>query len=414
MGVGRRASLAAWLWAGATALAAGLGPPLPWPWLGLALAAPLGALLATRAAQAPLAAALLAVAGAPLWIGAGSAGGLLGASVCVLATLSLLGPTGTARALPLALVGLGAVEGARQAIAAGTLSAAAAQAAPLALAGLAAGGAVAGALSGVRRSPGLLGLALLLAAGIQGARLWPLASRVPPDAAAVEETWRAGLLRRHLDGVAADPRLTDAALALDPGWHALALAAAPTRGFAALLEAGWAPEGAPLSGEQRADLARRLDEDGQGGRAARLLAAGASDPLVAWRLGLQRRLLGWSDAPLVAPPTGVLRLPGERTLDWRFDTNGQRTLDLHADVPLAGLELSCRGTAWQGAPSLLVGLDRPPLVRLTVPVEGGTVALPGPVAAGPHRLIVAFDNDRAGEGGDRNVAVSRLAARAAP
>lgn len=403
MGVGRAAAP---LWGAICAALGLLGPAVPWSAAALALLT--AALAVALRARAPLAAALLALGAAPAWTAAavlGAAGEPTGL-VLLAGAVSLLALGGGAlpRALALGLVGLGALLALRQLAAGLALPAAASSAPGLALAGLALGGLV----SGARPAPAcLLGLALLGLGG--GLRAGLAAARPPADEAGLEEAARLGVLRMHQEALAARPELGLRAIALDPEDHGLALRLLPRVGEDALLVAGWRPEGAPLAPERRLALAARLEARGEGGRAIRLLRPGRADPRVAWTLELYRRQVGEGSAWAGPAPAEVLALPGATTLDWGFLANGERALDWHAERPLRALRLELIGTPLDGAPTLEVRLDDGAPRVVEAPARPSWVEVSGPLGAGPHRLRVRFDNDRADERGDRNAWVLGLA-----
>ncbi len=405
MGVGRALPS---LWAALTVLAAAVGTPVPWVASGLAL---LAALVGLRVRQDTFAAGLLVVGAAPIWTASavapdgGKGSGLL-AGVLALGAAGLLWLARPAlpRALPWALLGAGAVLGSRQLAASLALPEALPTALGMALAGLTLAGLCAGARRGRAQSAGLA------LAGLIGLTRAGLALQAPPeDASDVAEAHALGVLRVHEAALALDPELARMALAVDPVGHGLALRLLPRAGADALLDLGWRPERAPLDPALRLSLAERLDARGEGGRAARVLRAGRADPEVAWALELQLRRLGRGGSWTGAAPPDVPVLPGEMPLFWGFFTNGERLLDLHAAKDLAGLRLELVGTSYEGAPRVLIGVDDRAPERVTVEGKPTWVSFDVPLRAGPHRLRVVFDEDRAGPGGDRNVWVMGIA-----
>ncbi len=384
-----------------TLLVALEGEPVPWSASALALSM---ALLSRFTRDEALAAGALALGAAPLWVHTALQGPIWGALLGggALGLLYLARPA-LPSALPLGLLGVGGVLAVRQLAASYALEAAAGQALGLALAGLV----LAGVTAGARREASCSGP--LGVVGALGLLVSALSLRGPvQDADGVERLAARGTLRWQLDALAERPTLGLHALGLDPGFHALALRLWPAVGPGALLDAGWWPERAPLSPERRLILAERLDARGQGGRALRLLRAGRSDPEVRWQHELLARRLGSGGEWSGPAPEGVPALPGELPLSWGYFTDGARALDLHASAPLDGLSLELVGTPCEGAPAVWVGVDARPPAHLEVPARPAWVSLDLPLAAGPHRLTVRFDEDRQAGSCDRNVWVMGL------
>ena len=345
-----------------------------------------------------LAAGFAGVGLAPIFVDAllraGPVGGVVLAAAVVMVAV---GRGALPRPLPAALVLVGLVEAVRAGAASQTLVPAAATAAPLVLAGLGAG-----AACSVPARPRLLGGALGLAA------LLLAAGRARPGDGSVADA-----VARAQAGLPASPPpgLADqlAYIAARPGDHDVALPLVTTHGAALPLEAGWRPQGARLSPDDRVATAAWLDARGRGGEGRRLLAAGRTDPGVAWWWWLARRGEGLSDPVALPadPPAQALALPGDAPLTESLLSNTTRAWLLHVDAPCR-LRLEAEGEAFDGPPVLTLEVDAGPPQRWAVP--GGPARLDlGRLAPGPHRLRLRFGNDASGPEGDRNVHLHGLA-----
>lgn len=415
---GRGAAAAGGAWLVATALSVG-GGPLPPPVLGLGLAL-VGAALALGDRAPMLSASLLAAAATPAWLlgagvldtpGAPSPGGASAALLLLALGLAVAAPGALPRGVRMLVVAMGLVLGLRAWLVAPVVPAALWGVGPLVCGGMIVAGAAALPRSHLRPGAATLALALILRLGMA----WGPWASPPRDAAAVARTAAVGALSRHTTALAERPALGLLALAQRPEAHPVALALAPRLGIEPLLDAGWRPEGALLAPTQRLALSLSLDRRGRGGEALRLAWAGRAAPEVAWAWLLLARDQGLVpadqtpapsvdlDAPAFAP-----RLPGRIALDWSFLTAGARQLDLHLDVPLPALSLEVRGQGWQGPALLSVQVDAASPRLIALPEGADTLSLPGPWAAGPHRLRVRFENDAAGADGDRNAWVDAL------
>lgn len=414
---GRRVSVP---WALVTLLAGLAGPPVPWTVSAVALLAALAGAAMRRPALQPIAAGLVALAGAPFWVSAVGASSSEYARIPVLiAAVLLLGvltrqenreARALPRALPWLLLAVGLVEASRQAAASLILPAAGAGALGLALVSVALAGEVAGAR---RAGASLLALAVVGGVGLGRAGL---ASRgTPTDAEQVRAAAALGVLRGHADALVSRPALALEALRADPTLHGLARALLPSTGPEALLATGWHAEQAPLSPEERLLLAEALDAAGEGGRAVRVLRPGRKDPEVAWRFALMERQIGraveWQGDPpasLLGAPPETWRLPGRVALSWVFLSDGARILDFHVTEPLGALSLEARGQPLGGPAQIEVRLDHAPPVVLSLPETAAALPLAGALATGPHRLRVSFINDLHTAAGDRNAMVNAL------
>ena len=210
------------------------------------------------------------------------------------------------------------------------------------------------------------------------------------------------------------PRVYDRLLveaAGQPGVLGVLVTAAPGRDEAALavgwdnaLALGWRP--ARAAGVV-VPVARALEAAGRGGEALRLLARhpreGDVDGLRALFERTQGLASGWQGAVLgeLVPPGGSLHL--------ELVHDGAVTVEFTAAEALAGVTLSLEGDAWQGPPEVDVALDGGTShhLALITPIEHEL----GAVEAGPHRVTIAFVNDKAGPGGDRNVRVTGISGR---
>ncbi len=368
------------------------GQPLHWRAGLLALSAG----LVSRWLPAPAAAGLLALGAAPLWISATDA--LPGALLLPLAAvLVLLHRDGLPRAVPPLLLALTAVEALRLWLLVEALPPSAGLAGAL----LAGGVAVAGAAS---VSPGRLPAASL---GLSGGLTLCLALAAwlqpPGTPAAVQRAASFGVLT-HQPLPEGDLALV--ALAAAPGWHALAMTLPPEEALAA----GWRPAGAPLEAPERIALARLLERESRGGEGLRLLREASGPTLVWWRVlfeRLQGGEPGWSDA---APPEGLAlwRLPGDLDIGLTLSQTSVTELLIHADRPLDAVGLSLSGEWFEGPPELEIILDD--RVRAVQVAEHRQRVSLGPVAAGPHRILLRFLNDLQGSMGDRNIFVHTLTA----
>ncbi len=258
--------------------------------------------------------------------------------------------------------------------------------------------------------PSPLAVALLLVGVAAGARLARLGTLPGPTRlVAAQEIGAVNLVYADVLAAASSPKDPTTLLALveaapDRDEAALAL------GWEAALKVGWRParaEGVALP------VARALEAGGRGGEALRLLARhpreGEVDGLRALFERTQGVPVGWKGGVL-----GTNTPPGGRTelLDapLEFTHDDARTLEITAPVALgvdSALTLDCDGTAFEGPPVLELQWDAGAVQRVECPARGWGEALD--LAAGPHRLRVAFVNDAAGPDGDRNLRVSRLA-----
>ena len=408
------------LWAAVTLLAFLAVPLQPWTVSAFALGAAVSAAALRRPSQRAFAVGLVALAGAPRWVGAVGPALAWSPWVVVGGATLLLGLSRTRSlltrqyflpaSLPWLVLAVGLVEAARQAAAGLQLEAAGRSAGWIALIALSLSGEVAGARR-ARSSVLALGLVGLLGLGRAG-----LAARATPsDAGGVRSAAALGVLRLHAEALAARPELGLEALRADPTLHGLALALMPSLGPQAVLETGWHAEQAPLSPAQRLSLAAALDAVGEGGRAVRVLRPGRADPEVAWRFALMERQIGravdWEGPPppslSVADPSGWA-VPGRVELGWMFMTNGAQTLDFHAMSALTGLSVEARGQPLNGPAEVEVRLDHAPPMRVALPEVTAALPITGALAAGPHRLRVSFVNDLSTETGDRNAVVIAL------
>ena len=402
----------------ATTLAVG-GAPLPLPGLVLGVVLALGAAASSGRAPA-LSAGLLAVVAAPAWLsGAGvvvtpaaPVPGLSAALIQALALLlAILAPAAWPAGLRGLIVGLGLILGLRAALVAPLLPLAPVLAAPLVVGAVVVAGAASLPAGGQRGPAAALIMVLLVRVGFSSGP-WV---RPPDSPAAVARAAASGALVRQAPALAARPGLGLYALTLQPSAHPVALALIPGLGVEAPLDAGWRPEGAALSPALAMDLALSLDRRGRGGEALRLSWAGRADPAVAWLWLLLARDQGLVSsrqaapaAPATSPPPLAPRLPGRVPLGWAFLTAGGAQVDLHLDAPMDALVLEVRGQGWRGPAVLTLQVDAEAPREVILPEGEGQLSLPGPWAAGPHRLRARFDNDAAGVDGDRNAWVDAL------
>ncbi|GDX79832.1 hypothetical protein LBMAG42_16430 [Deltaproteobacteria bacterium] len=200
----------------------------------------------------------------------------------------------------------------------------------------------------------------------------------------------------------------------DPTTLTAALRAAPTHdgaalalGWEAALTAGWRPH--------RADgvvteVARALERAGRGGEAIRLLAkhprvgeVDALRTLFERTQGLPEDWRGGRLGLVIESHTGSLC-----DSCFVFMHNESREIEFTtlAEPFDAWLVVGCDGAAFEGQPELSFTLDgqTPWVVECPAEAERKTAWL----APGPHRLRIAFENDREGPGGDRNVGVTAL------
>lgn len=253
--------------------------------------------------------------------------------------------------------------------------------------------------------PGPLALALLLiGCGAVGrlARLpqLPAAARlaaaIPLDAVPL-------VIDRVVEESTDDPSTLRAAIQAAPDHDAAPLAL----GWPAALEGGWRP--------QRADgveveVARALERAGRGGEAIRLLAkhprVGEVDALRTLFERTQGLPEDWRGGRLgreIEAHTGSL-------LDesFVFMHNESREIEFTtlAEAFDAWLVLGCDGAAFEGQPELTLALNAQPPWVVDCPNESARTQIW--LQPGPHRLRIAFANDRQGPGGDRNATVTTL------
>jgi len=387
------------------------------------------ALLAVIGLWRPLAWPLLAVGAAPLWLQAGGVSGLLGPApapagsvgAAVLGAALLLTGQPAGRGVRGLVLAVGLVQALRLWLVSPELPAAPVLAGPLAVATVLLAGA-AGAPAGRRR---LAAGVLLVAATVHLGRAWSAAQAPPASSGQVQRLARSGMLGRHVDLLAARPALGLAAVAADPLAPRPALDLLAVVGPERLIDVGWRPEDVAFAGEplspaasspaalsatDRRQLALALERQGRGGAALRLLRRGRADPVIAWTWLLLARDQGAEPAVVEvgSPPTDTPRLPGRIVLSWSLLTDGARQLDFHLDAATPELVLDVRGQSHHGPPRLRVSVDAGPELLLTPGDAVSAVAIPGPFAAGPHRLHAVFDNDLRDDTGDRNVWVEVL------
>ena len=374
------------LWGAGTLLAAALAAPIDWR---VAVLCALGALGARSGRWA-------AVCAAPLWVTAVLSGHALGALLllwaCVHIQRAALGPLLLLAAL---------VEGARAWLLAPVLPASASAMAPLWLAGLVLGGLAAGTPSGRGPAVGLMLAGFFLGGGALFAAGGPRAT-----AADISQAARWGVLE------AGDPPPTTAlqlwAVREAPRWHHNAQAL-PV-GLA--LSMGWWPEGAPLIPEGRVRAARWLDEHELGGQARRLLRA-EQEGLGRWWYRYYLAADGRPDAdwdPAWPVPAEAVRLSRQPLEPLTFSMNEHRTLLLHLDGPVTGLEIVASADWFEGPPQLEVLLDGERFL-LKPSRSPRRYLLVRPLQAGPHQLQLRYSDDLFSERGDRNVYIHTVLSR---
>lgn len=265
-------------------------------------------------------------------------------------------------------------------------------------------------LSEVLTGPRPLAVAGLLVGVATGAKLLRLRSFPPPQKlAAAVELDAVPLVYADVFAAASAPK--------DEATLAALVRAAPGRDEAALalgweraLVLGWRPDRAE---GVVVPVARALELAGRGGEALRLLArhprTGEVDGLRALFERTQGVAVGWKGGALgTSVPAGatteLLAAPVAFTHDdaWLAEVTAPAALD----VTMA-LTVDCEGTEFEGPPVLEVAWDGRPAERVECPARGWGSALD--LAAGPHRLRVAFVNDASGPAGDRNVTLTRVA-----
>ncbi|RME20119.1 MAG: hypothetical protein D6798_21235 [Deltaproteobacteria bacterium] len=414
MGVGDRQRpdrLLGGAWLAATLLTAASADILP---LAASLAV-LGA--AAVGSRWPLAGPVLAVIAAPLWLQAAgvsgslqaptSPAGIVGASVLGVALVLAVAPR-PGRTLRGVVLGLGLVQALRMWLVQDEVPGAPPLAGPLFVATVLVAGAAAVPARRRRRAAAVLACAALVHLGRGG---WRMGS-VPESSEDVRRLARTGGLARHLDRLVARPALGLAAVAADPLAPRPALDLLPVVGPQRLVDVGWRPGSAPLDPADRCALARALERRGRGGEALRLLRRDGNAPEVAWTRVLLARVQGLpqADDDWGTAPPGTPHLPGAVRLSWSLLANGARQLDFHLDRDVPALYLDVRGQAHRGPPRLWVTVDAGEPRRITPGPTVSTVAIAGPLAAGPHRLRVVFDNDLADADGDRNAWVDAVRA----
>jgi len=249
-----------------------------------------------------------------------------------------------------------------------------------------------------------LGTAALAAAG--GILLLRVALAVgAPDALeAARRVHAVGLLHARLNE---DPGARLALVAADPDRDEAAeawLAGDARRSPDTLLAVGWRPQRPSID---PVDLARRLEQRGRGGEALRLLRRYPREGAVDWWRALLERTQGEAVGWRGGVASEVARLPGRLSLDLRWDRNDYLALPVHLGAEVDRFVLEGGGTAYRGAPSIEVKVDAGPVRQWSL--DGPSrLELPGPHAAGPHRIELRFASDRLGPDGDRNVWIDAL------
>lgn len=253
-----------------------------------------------------------------------------------------------------------------------------------------------------------LALALLLVGCAMLGRLHRL-SRLPPEArfaAAVPIDAVPWVIDEAIANAAGDPAALRAVLRAAPDADAAAL----SLGWEVALAEGWKPQRAE---GVVVEVARALERASRGGEALRLLArhprVGEVDALRTlfertqslpddWRGGRLGRVVEGQAGTLLDDP--VL-----------FTQNDSVSIEftMLAEAFDAALVLECSGVAFDGPPTLIATVDAQPPWRVECPAVASERVRLEP---GPHRLRVAYDNDRVGPGGDRNVGV--LSVRVGP
>lgn len=255
--------------------------------------------------------------------------------------------------------------------------------------------------AGLLRGHAPLSLALILVGCAMLGRIGRL-SRLPPEArlaAAVPIDAVSWVIDEVIAHASRDPAALRAVLRVAPDADAAAL----FLGWEAALAEGWKPQRAE---GVVVEVARALERSSRGGEALRLLRrhprVGEVDALLTlfertqsvpdgWRGGRLGRVLEGQQGALLDAP--VL-----------FTQNDSVSIEFTviAEAFDATFELECSGVAFDGPPTLTVSVDAQPGWVIACPaVRRAQVWL----APGPHRLRVAYDNDRVGPGGDRNASV---------
>jgi hypothetical protein len=191
-----------------------------------------------------------------------------------------------------------------------------------------------------------------------------------------------------------------------PGRDAVATALARRWGAELPLAVGWEPRG-QLAPEVAVDLAWALESRGQRGRAVSLLRRHPRRDELAWTLSL----FAWEggDRDLAAhawergrAPANALPAPGPVFGPLDLSVNGVRTWLIHAEVPLREVLLCGHGEAWEGAPHVALSIAGQDLGAVALGADDQVWAWPVALPPGAYRLVLRYEDDRFGEGGDRN------------
>lgn len=200
-----------------------------------------------------------------------------------------------------------------------------------------------------------------------------------------------------------DPATLRAALRAAPDHDGAALAL----GWHAALESGWRPQRAE---GVAVEVARALEREGRGGEALRLLAkhprVGEVDALRTLFERTQALPDDWRGGRLglvVESQAGSLC---DECIVFMHNESREIEFTTLAAAFDAWLVVGCDGAAYEGQPELILTLDAQPAWVVECPAQSARTQVW--LAPGPHRLRIAFENDRQGAGGDRNVGVTAL------
>lgn len=200
-----------------------------------------------------------------------------------------------------------------------------------------------------------------------------------------------------------DPATLGAAIRVAPHHDGAALAL----GWEAALAAGWRPQRAE---GVVVEVARALERDGRGGEAIRLLAkhprVGEVDALRTLFERTQALAEDWRGGRLglvLESRTGSLC---DQCIVFMHNESREIEFTTLAVAFDAWLVVGCDGAAFEGQPELTLTLDAQAPWVVACPAE--SARSPVWLAPGPHRLRIAFENDRQGATGDRNVGVTAL------
>lgn len=170
---------------------------------------------------------------------------------------------------------------------------------------------------------------------------------------------------------------------------------------------GWDP-GPGLASPVAAEVGVALDRRGEGGRAVGFLrrqpGSGSTHFVLAVLAAEQgNTALATQSASHGDRPSGVAIDPQWLPVSRDWYAGGEQTAWFWTTRPVTGVEIRARGEAFEGLPQLRVAIGGHTWGPSDVPSEGGAWQWAVDLPPGPYRAVVAFPNDAAGPSGDRNL-----------